>query len=73
MSRTVHMEVICMGPECKSCPELELDIERCNIYKQAIENPIFTNVIFCKHYRKCEQIAKNIRKICNSDNEKDGV
>lgn len=72
MSQTVLMEVECIGPECKSCPELALDVDRYDLYPGE-RHPEFVNAVFCKYYRKCEKIMEHLRKNSNSDNEKDGV
>jgi len=72
MSQTVLMEVRCIGPECKSCPELALDVDRYDLYSGE-QDPMFLNAVFCKHYRKCERVMEHLRKNSNSDNEKDGV
>lgn len=72
MSQTVLMEVECIGPECVSCSELALNVERCNL-NLGERDPKFTNAVFCKYYRKCEKIMEHLRKNSNADNEKDGV
>lgn len=72
MSQTVLMEVNCIGPECKSCPELSLDVDQYDLCSGE-QYSIFVNDVYCRYYRKCEGIQEYLRKNNNSDSEKDGV
>ena len=72
MSQTVLMEVACIGPECKSCPELDLEVGQYHVYSED-QHSEWVNAVFCKHCSACERIQEHLRKNSNSDNEKDGV
>lgn len=72
MSQTVLMEVSCIGPECKSCPELDLDVDHYSVYSEEQCSEL-VNAVFCKHCAKCERVMKHLRKNSNYNNEKDGV
>ena len=72
MSQFVDIPVGCISEECKNCEDLEIEIDRFSGYGANLQ--MFTqNSCYCKHYRRCERLMKELRKNSNSDNEKDGV
>lgn len=72
MSQFVDISVECVSEGCKNCEDLEIEIDRFCRYGANLQ--LFTsNYCYCKHYRRCERLMKELRKNSNSDNEKDGV
>lgn len=51
---TIKMDVMAINEKCANCPELEIDIDRYCCYDLCTEAN--KNVLFCKHYRRCEKI-----------------
>ena len=72
MSQFVDIPVKCISEGCKNCEDLEIEIDRLCGYGANLQ--IFTqNTCYCKHYRRCERLMKELRKNSIGDNEKDGV
>lgn len=45
---------------CSYCPEFEPEIEKADISNYG-EKPKYVNNIYCKHMKRCEMIAENIK------------
>lgn len=67
-SERTFMLIRCLGEECRSCPELEIEVSH---YMLSPMLPI--NTLSCVNLDKCRRIMEHLRKNSNSDNEKDGV
>ena len=67
MSKTIMMPIVCVGELCASCPELEISTETTHFYSDA--NQVYSNIIYCTKYRKCEQLVRYLeRDIKKEDN-----
>ena len=72
MSQFVDIPVKCISERCKNCEDLEIETDRLLRYGANLQ--IFTQITcYCKHYRRCERLMKELRKNSIGDNEKDGV
>lgn len=72
MSQFVDISVKCVSEGCKNCEDLDIEIDRFVGYGANLQM-FEQNSCYCKHYRRCELLMKELRKNCNADNEKDGV
>lgn len=72
MSQFVDIPVECVSEGCKNCEDLEIEMDRLVGYGANMQ-AFMSNHCYCKHYRRCERLMKELRKNCNADNEKDGV
>lgn len=72
MSQFVDIPVKCISEVCKNCEDLEIEID--HLVKYGGNSQVFMqNTCYCKYYRRCERLMKELRKNSNTDNEKDGV
>ena len=73
MSQFVDIPVKCISERCKSCEDLEIEIDR--LYGYGVGQQMFIeNSCYCKHYPRCERLMDHLRKNSNDDSEeKDGV
>lgn len=66
MSERVNIPVECLGPMCKNCSELEIDI-----YQTEISNGIYTSFINdckCKHLNRCCGIYSLVKRDWEENN-----
>ena len=57
----INMPVKCIGDKCRNCRELDLDVDRYAMHDSKPET-WYENVIYCKHYERCNLIRNDILK-----------